>query len=184
MDLSFTMRSRPDPIRLKPVQRYLLYAVLALLFFSGVAWSCWTYLVASPPEEFDATAKVWAMKIHGAGAMAILVLVGMLLNGHVKSAWRARRNRKNGSIFLTTFGVLTVTGYGLYYAGGEMLRQWTSWIHLVVGLGLPILLIIHIQLGKRTRRSGGLRNEPRFASPPRKGGHPKRHHYQAQCNVN
>ncbi len=59
------------------------------------------------------------MKIHGAAAMAILVLVGMLLTGHVRFAWRARRNRGNGSLFLGTFGILTVTGYGLYYAGGE-----------------------------------------------------------------
>ena len=95
-------------------------------------------------------AKAWAMKIHGAAAMAILVLVGMLLTGHVRFAWRARRNRGNGSLFLSAFGVLTVTGYGLYYAGGESLRAWTSWIHLVVGLALPLLLILHIWLGKRT----------------------------------
>ena len=30
------------------------------------------------------------------------------------------------------------------------LRAWTSWIHLAVGLALPILLLIHILLGKRT----------------------------------
>ena len=91
------------------------------------------------------------MKIHGAAAMAILVLVGMLLTGHVRFAWRARRNRGNGSPFVGSFGILTITGYGLYYAGGESLRAWTSWIHLVVGLGMSLLLILHIWLGKRTR---------------------------------
>ena len=91
------------------------------------------------------------MKIHGGAAMAILVLVGMLLTGHVRLAWRARRNRYNGSLFLSTFGVLTVTGYELYYAGGENLRAWTSWIHLAIGLALPLFLILHIWLGKRTR---------------------------------
>src|ERR1044072_9452214 len=119
MDLSCTMRSRPDTIRLKRVQRYLLYAVLALLFFSGVAWAYWTYL-AWTPDDLENRAKVYAMRIHGAAAMAILVLIGMLLKGHVKYAWRARRNRTNGSVFLTAFGILTITGYGLYYAGGEM----------------------------------------------------------------
>src|SRR5712691_4019292 len=104
------------------------------------------------------------MKIHGAGAMAILVLVGMLLTGHVRLAWRARRNRGNGSLFLGGFGVLTITGYGLYYAGGERLRAWTSWIHLAVGLALPILLLIHIFLGRRTRPSGQSRTRSRLAS--------------------
>lgn len=101
------------------------------------------------------------MKIHGAAAMAILVLVGMLLTGHVRFAWRARRNRGNGSLFLSAFGILTVTGYGLYYAGGERLRAWTSWIHLAVGLALPLLLTLHIWLGKQTRPGVQLQKRPR-----------------------
>lgn len=105
-------------------------------------------------------AKAWAMKVHGAGAMAILVLVGMLLTGHVRIAWRARRNRSSGSLFLAAFGILAVTGYGLYYAGGEQLRAWTSWIHLAVGLALPFLLILHIWLGKRTRSAAQRQNVP------------------------
>ena len=141
---------RPDRIRLRRLQRYFLYAVLALVFLSGVAWAYWNYLVA-PPGDFEMSAKAWAMKIHGAAAMAVLVLVGMLLNEHVRLAWRARRNRANGSVFLSAFAVLTITGYVLYYSGGEKLRAWTSWIHLAVGLVLPILLLIHIFLGKRTR---------------------------------
>jgi hypothetical protein len=141
---------RPDSIRLKRLHRYFLYAVLALLFLSGAAWAYWSYLVASP-GDFEAGAKSWTMKIHGAAAMAILVLVGIVLNGHVKFAWRAGRNRINGSMFIGAFALLTVTGYVLYYAGGEKLRAWTSWIHLSAGLILPILLLIHILLGKRTR---------------------------------
>src|SRR5262245_42575168 len=141
---------RPDPIRLKRFQRYFLYAVFALLFLSGTVWAYWNYLVFEP-RDFELSGKAWAIKIHGGAAMTILVLVGMLLAGHVRSAWRARRNRGNGSVFLGAFGLLAVTGYGLYYAGGEKLRAWTSWIHLAVGLALPLLLILHIWLGKQTR---------------------------------
>jgi magnesium-transporting ATPase (P-type) len=154
---------RPDSIQLKRLQRYFLYAVLALLFSSGVAWAYWNYLAAWP-EDFETRAKAWAMKIHGAAAMAVLVLIGMLLSAHVRFAWRTRRNRANGSIFLSAFAVLTITGYGLYYAGGERLRAGTSWIHLAVGLALPILLLIHIVLGRRTRPSGPLQTRSRFAS--------------------
>jgi hypothetical protein len=151
MDVSLIMRHpRPDSIRLKRLQRYILYAVLALLFLSGAAWADWNYLAASP-GDFEASAKTWAMKIHGGAAMAILVLVGMLLTGHVRFAWRAHRNRANGLLFLVAFAVLTGTGYALYYAGGENLRVWTSWIHLGVGLALPMLLVLHVWLGKRTR---------------------------------
>jgi magnesium-transporting ATPase (P-type) len=153
---------RPDSIRLKHLQRYFLYIVLALLFLTGVAWAYWNYLAASP-GDFEISAKAWVMKIHGAAAMAILVLIGMLLSGHVRFAWRARRNRANGSIFLSAFGVLTITGYGLYYLGGQTLRAWTSWVHIAVGLALPILLLIHIVLGRRTRPSGQFRTRSRLA---------------------
>src|SRR5215510_5863429 len=163
---------RPDSIRLKRLQRYFLYTVLALLFLSGVAWAYWNYLAESP-GDFETSAKAWAMKIHGAAAMAVLVLVGMLLTAHVRFAWRARRNRANGSVFMSAFAVLTITGYGLYYAGGERLRAWTSWIHLGVGLGLPILLLIHIFLGRRTRPSGQSRTRSRFGFPAHEDRHPK-----------
>jgi hypothetical protein len=143
---------------LKPFHRRLLYGVLALLFFSGATWVYWNYLVSSP-GDFEMSAKAWAMKIHGASAMAILVLIGTLLTGHVRFTWRAHRNRGNG-LFLGAFGILTVTGYGLYYAGGETLRTWTSWIHIAVGLALPLLLILHIWLGKRTRPTAQRQKRP------------------------
>jgi hypothetical protein len=117
------------------------------------------------------SAKAWAMKVHGAAAMAVLVLIGMLLNEHVRLAWRAGRNRANGSVFLSAFAVLTITGYGLYYAGGERLRAWTSWIHLAIGLVLPILLLIHILLGKKTRPTVQSSTKSGFAS----GGVEERH---------
>jgi hypothetical protein len=174
MDVSLIMRHpRPDSIRLKRSQRYFLYVVLALLFLSGVGWAYWNYLRS--PGDFEASAKSWAMKIHGAAGMAILVMIGMLLNGHVKFAWRACRNRANGSIFLSAFAVLTLTGYGLYYAGGESLRAWTSWIHLGVGLALPILLLIHISLGRRTRPTVQSSIRSRFASRAVEERHAKSH---------
>jgi len=180
MDVSLAMRhARPELIRLKHLQRYFLYAVLALLFLSGIAWACSTYLAASPPD-FEANLKTWAMKIHGAAAMAVLVLIGMLLTGHIRFAWRARRNRANGSIFVTVLALLVITGYGLYYAGGERLRAWTSWIHLAVGLALPIFLLFHISLGKRTRPAVQSPPRPRLESQRVRDHHPRSGYYESQ----
>lgn len=147
---------RPDSIRLKRFHRYLLYAVLALLFLSGAVWAYLNYLVPLLRGPGLAV-KSWSMKVHGAAAMATLVLIGTVLTAHVRFAWRAGRNRANGTLFLSAFGILTVTGYGLYYAGDERLRAWTGWIHLGVGLVLPLLLSIHILLGKKTRPIDGPR---------------------------
>ena len=180
MDVSLAMRhARPDSIRLKGLQRYFLYAVLALLFVSGIAWAYWNYLAALP-ADFEANSKAWTMKIHGAAAMAVLVLIGMLLTGHVRFAWRARRNRANGSIFVTVFALLIITGYGLYYAGGEKLRTWTSWIHLAVGLALPIFLLFHIFLGKKTRPDVQSPPGRSLASQRVKDRHPKSGYFGSQ----
>src|SRR5262245_60530759 len=99
LDVSPTMRYiPPDLVRLKPFYRRLLYGVVALLFLTGAAWAYWNFFVPSP-SDFELGLKALAMKMHGAAAMAILVLIGMLLTGHVRFAWRARRNRGNGSLF-------------------------------------------------------------------------------------
>ena len=158
------MPSFPEElIRVKPLHRRLLYFAVALLFLSGVAWTYWNYFVASR-DDSEMAAKAWAMKIHGGAAMAILVLIGMLLTEHVRVAWRARRNRGNGSLFLSALAVLTITGYGLYYAAGESLRAWASWIHLGVGLALPLLFIFHVWLGKRARTAVLPQERPRPAA--------------------
>src|SRR5438045_1400074 len=112
--------------------------------------------------------------------MEFLLRTGMLLGGQVRFAWRTRRNRANGSVFLGVFAVLTITGYGLYYAGGEMLREWTSWIHLALGLALPILLLIHIFLGRRTRSTVQSSTTSRFALRGVEDRHPKSHYSESQ----
>jgi hypothetical protein len=95
-------------------------------------------------------AEPWSLKLHGAAAMAILVILGTLLPTHVRFAWHARRNRPNGIMLISVFAFLILTGYGLYYFGDERLRSWTSCLHLVVGLALPLALILHIRSGRRS----------------------------------
>lgn len=133
----------------------MLYTVTLALFATGAAWA-WLYHFAKVEGEVGLEihpAEPWMLKAHGAAAMGILVLLGTLLPIHVQRGWQARRNRKNGGGLLTAFGILTLTGYGLYYAGGEKLRAWTSLIHLWLGLALPIIIALHVWLGHRSRRA-------------------------------
>jgi hypothetical protein len=156
---------RSDSIRLNRFHRYLLYSVLGLLFLSGAAWAWWNY-VTRAGGEFEMAAKSWALKIHGAAAMATLILIGTLLTTHIKCAWRARRNRPSGALFLGLLGILTITGYGLYYAGGEAVRAWSDWIHLGAGLVLPLFLAIHVWTGKKSRRMSGTPSPKPLSAPP------------------
>ena len=101
-------------------------------------------------DELPHPAEPWSLKLHGAAAMAILIILGTLLPTHVRFAWHARRNRPNGIALLAFFVLLVVTGYGLYYLGDERLRSWTSWLHLGIGIALPAMIILHIWSGRRS----------------------------------
>ena len=151
---------RRNSIRLSRRHEWFAYAVSAAVFITGTAWA-WLHYLAAPPNEFGVAspAENWMLKAHGATAMAVLVLLGTLLPMHVKFAWRAGRNLRIGLSLLSLFGFLVLTGYGLYYFGGERLRQWTSATHLWVGLALPFIMSVHVWRGKKTRP--GRRHSPR-----------------------
>jgi len=67
-----------------------------------------------------------------------------LLVQHVPAGWQQNRQRPSGGSVLALCGVLMVTGWGLYYFGGEALRHGTSLIHSGLGLAFPLILFLHI----------------------------------------
>ena len=125
--------------RLAILQRRLLYSALAVLLVSGAWWALIHYLGVRPWLD-----EALLMKIHGAAAMAALVLIGGLLPGHVSAGWALRQNRWSGAGLLLICGLLTVTGYLLYYSGAETARALSSYSHLALGIALPIALGAHL----------------------------------------
>ena len=144
---------RKNSIRLSRRHEWFAYATTALVFLTGAVW-IWLHYFEAAPNEFGSAspAESWVLKAHNAAAMLTLILIGTLLPMHVKFGWRAGRNLRSGLSLLSLFGFLVVTGYGLYYVGGEKLRAWTSAAHLWVGLALPLILVLHIWRGKTTPR--------------------------------
>jgi hypothetical protein len=134
-------------------QRRGLHASFAVLLLTGVAWwglHRWGQVETEfGPQPHPLNPRL--MRVHGAAAMIALVVLGTLLSGHVRNAWRARRNRASGAGMVAFCGVLTVTGYALYYAGSEGFRAAASLAHLGFGLALPVVLIVHIRRGRQAR---------------------------------
>jgi hypothetical protein len=126
--------------------RVLLYGVLAVLFLSGVLWEA-------------GVGRALLMAIHGAAAMATLVLLGGLLVRHVPAAWAKRANRASGAALLAGCAWLVASGYLLYYAGSEEVRGYAAQSHLWVGIGLAVAFLVH-------RRA---RAEPSYAPRPEPG---------------
>lgn len=137
-------------IRLAAAQQWSIYLLTGLLTLSGVLW-LWFHHFVRLPGEFGPQIhplEPWWLKVHGVSAAAFLVAFGSVLPLHVRSAWRNRRNRVSGTIFLSVTVLLASSGLGLYYAGGEGARDLISVLHWSVGLAMPALAVWHVWRGR------------------------------------
>jgi hypothetical protein len=147
---------RTDSIRLGPWHQGAVYGATAALAVSGIVWLIVHYFMAQPGDYGPQIHPLepWTLRLHGAAAMAGLVIYGSLLPVHVRRAWSIRRNIALGIGLVTIMLLLTVTGYLLYYSGNENTRPMISAAHWLVGLAVPALLVWHIASGRtRTRIS-------------------------------
>jgi hypothetical protein len=140
--------------------RLWLWGALGGLFVTGVLWL--TLQSGMHPENDPGTtgqvAQSWLLRLHGLAAFIALMVFGAVYVRHVKPAWQTKRNPGSGAMMVGGLGLLTFTGYGLYYFGGETLRVWTSYLHNGLGLALPALMVAHILRGRSQR--------PKISSPP------------------
>ena len=138
--------------RLDPPFRFAVYAAFGVLFMSGAAWFVADRIKESSENEIWQESAATLLMIHGGTAMVTLMLLGALVPVHVGRAWRARKNRATGMIMAVCNAVLIVTAFGLYYLASEALRPWASDIHLAFGLALPVMMLVHVQVGRKQRK--------------------------------
>jgi len=144
-------------LRLDARFRWAIYAALAVLFITGAVWLATDAWKESPNGEFWQQVSADLLMIHGGVAMVTLLLLGALIPTHLLRAWRSRKNRAAGVTMAATNGLLVVTAFGLYYSGSDALRAWISDVHSAVGLIVPVVLVVHILLGRRSMRTMMLR---------------------------
>lgn len=142
-------------LRLERWHRRCIYASCLALLLSGAAWLVARYFLR-PVGQFGESMhplEPWAMKAHGAAMMAMLFFLGSLMNSHIRRALKAKRNLASGWSMIGAMMLLTVTGFGLYYLAGESNRMVWSSIHWAVGLGLAVLVIAHVGIGRASRHN-------------------------------
>jgi hypothetical protein len=140
--------------RLERWHRRAVYATAAVLLLTGIAWLVLRYFMR-PDGQFGDTVnplEPWAMKLHGAAAMATLFFVGSMLHTHIRRAIKSRRNLVTGWTMVATLSFLVLTGYGLYYVAGDGDRQVWSLLHWAMGLAVALLFMVHIVAGRRSVR--------------------------------
>jgi cation transport ATPase len=145
-----------------------VYGSGGALLASGGLWLLFHHFV-SVQTAFGAQPhplETWWLSMHGGAAMVFLVVLGTLLPVHVRRSWKSRRNGASGAGLLASAAVLTISGYGLYYAGSEALRPWLSAVHWIAGALASAVLGLHVFLGQRSlQRRHSLHTRTESAAP-------------------
>ncbi len=141
-------------MKLSVRHRRWVYAILAFVYVTGAAWMVLRYGINGERvlEDGWRLAQAWLLRAHGAAAMLTLVAVGSMLAAHAPTAWKLRENHFSGVCMMGTMAVLALTGWLLYYASGEAVRAWSSWLHMAIGAAGPLSLIWHLVYRKRAAR--------------------------------
>ena len=145
--------ARRPSLELTRRRKFLIYAILVSTWSSGALWLMLHYFaqrrgdfgIEPHPLEF------WMLALHGACAFATLWLAGWIWTTHILPWWHGQRRRNSGIVLIAVAGVLIVSGYLLYYASGDAVREWVSLIHWCVGLAAAIPMVVHALRSRRYR---------------------------------
>lgn len=86
---------------------------------------------------------------HATFSLLMAGIIGALWSIHMRAGWNRRRNYLTGFILLITMGLLGITAVGIYYLGDEQASVFSSAAHAVMGVAIPLILVIHIVIGRR-----------------------------------
>lgn len=132
----------------------ILRTTLTALFVSGLILAPGALemrLEWAVPWSLEGGARVWGAALHAASYFVMLFLLGALWTVHMRAGWVRRENVLSGGLLLGAFGLLALSGLGLYYLGDASLGSLALAAHLLAGLGLPGLLVAHILGAKRAQ---------------------------------
>lgn len=155
-------------MRLSTGHRRWIYWTGTGLVATGVLWLLFHYFV-HVHGQFGETAhplEVWWLRLHGAFAMLMLLVLGSLVPVHVRRGWHLRKNLLAGWILGLLACALIVSGYALYYVAGEASRPWLSACHWLFGLAMPLALTWHVWRGRRARTRQAHRQRHGHAPSP------------------
>lgn len=115
------------------------------LWLSGVLWLVFHYFLQRQtdfglhphPLEF------WWRAAHGLFGFAAVWTFGLLWGRHVVEAWASGRHRRSGGLLVGVLILMSLSGYLLYYLGGDQMIANVSLIHWGLGIALPFLFWLH-----------------------------------------
>ena len=140
--------------------RYYLYLSLALSCLSGTAfWLLRNYGFVEgdfgPEAHF---LQYPALQLHGFAAFSMLLCLGAIFTAHIPNTWYAKRAKNSGVILTTVLSLSALSAYSLYYLVNEDWHELLGNSHAALGLILPLFLILHVKVARKSRKKSPLNN--------------------------
>ena len=111
--------------RLARWQLWLLTISGGVLWLSGAIWLLLHYY-GQVEGEFGIETnpfEPWVLRVHGFVLIPALMGFGGMMVVHIPKGWKDRRQRIAGVCLTVIMAILVLTGYLLYYVGGERDRK-------------------------------------------------------------
>ena len=115
------------------------------LWLSGAGWLLLHYF-GQHQGEFGSESnplEPWLLRLHGLALIPALLGFGGLMIVHIPKGWKHETQRLAGITLTAVAASLILTGYLLYYVGDDAAREWTSLIHWLIGLAIPVIFVWH-----------------------------------------
>jgi hypothetical protein len=141
-------------MHLGPAARRQVLAACWIVAASGLLWMFINWRLEA--DDYTNPLRTWRHRVlvlHGVAAYVLLWITGRLYALHQQGNWRAQRNRASGLGLSVALLLLAGSGLTLYYPPHEEWRDGFSVLHQVLGVGMVLLIPLHVWLARKNRQS-------------------------------
>jgi len=135
------------PIR----KRWAIYLVFVTLWLTGCVWLVLDQFFESK-GQFGMVPNSWEpgiLLVHGIIAILSMYLLGWVSARHVLRWWPVRLRRLSGGALATLFGLLTLSGFALFFVSDDRWQRLAATAHDALGLGITVFAIQHWFFARR-----------------------------------
>lgn len=126
----------------------LTFFTLIVLFLTGIASALVGYDIVSVAPAMIGN----IIRIHVSWTVISLVVIGMVIEGHVRKMFKTKnRNKKNsGIVMLVLFSALVITSFILRHIKMPMVQEIAGITHMIVGIVVICAFSYHVLVKKST----------------------------------
>jgi len=132
----------------------ILMLTIAALFITGcllVPTTLNLKLEWDVPWRLSSEQHISMAAAHATLSLLMAAIIGALWSIHMRAGWRRRKNHHSGLSLLIIMVLLGITAMGIYYFGDEQFSMLSSVTHMLMGIAIPVLLLVHVIYGRKSQ---------------------------------